>query len=212
MLLWFVVGLVALVVGAEWLVRGSSRLALTFGISPLVVGLTVVAFGTSAPELAVSVQSTWSGQVDIAMGNIIGSNIFNILCVLGSAALVAPLMVHQQIIRQEVPILIGASLLAWAMAADGHIERWQGLVLAALVVAYTVLLIRQSRRALAAEADPDADDPAAEGWLTHWSVQVLLVLAGLALLVQGSRWWCRGRAGWWIRRPISPAYWASARR
>lgn len=188
MLLWFVVGLVALVVGAEWLVRGSSRLALAFGISPLVVGLTVVAFGTSAPELAVSVQSTWSGQVDIAMGNIIGSNIFNILCVLGSAALVAPLMVHQQVIRQEVPILIGASLLVWAMAADGHIERWQGLVLTALVVAYTVLLIRQSRLALAAEADSEADDPGAGEWWNHWTVQVLLVLAGLVLLVQGSRW------------------------
>jgi cation:H+ antiporter len=119
-MLWFVLGLVALVVGAELLVRGASKLALSFGISPLVVGLTVVAFGTSAPELAVSVQSAWSGQVDIALGNVVGSNIFNVLFILGLSALIVPLVVHQQIIRQEVPVMIGASLLLWALARRRH--------------------------------------------------------------------------------------------
>jgi cation:H+ antiporter len=130
-MLFFVLGLVALVFGAELLVRGASKLALSFGISSLVVGLTVVSFGTSAPELAVSVQSTWSGQVDIALGNVVGSNLFNVLVILGLSALITPLIVHQQLIRQEVPVMIGASLLLWAMAASGGISRWEGWLLVA---------------------------------------------------------------------------------
>jgi len=102
-LIAFVIGLLALVGGAELLVRGASRLALSFGISPLVVGLTVVAFGTSSPELAVSVQSAWSGQVDIALGNVVGSNVFNVLFILGVSALIVPLLVAQQLIRQAWP-------------------------------------------------------------------------------------------------------------
>ncbi len=116
---WFALGLVALVAGAELLVRGASKLSLSFGISPLVVGLTVVAFGTSAPEMAVSVQSALAGQVDIAIGNVVGSNIFNVLLILGASALITPLIVNQQLIRQEVPVMIAVSLLAWALAADG---------------------------------------------------------------------------------------------
>jgi cation:H+ antiporter len=189
-MLWFILGLIALVAGAELLVRGASKLALSFGISPLVVGLTVVAFGTSAPELAVSVQSAWSGQVDIALGNVVGSNIFNVLFILGVSALIVPLVVHQQIIRQEVPVMIGASLLLWALAADGGISRWEGLLLASLVVAYTFIIIRQSRRetaAIKAEYD-EAFDGGAKGWDAHWGVQILLILAGLALLVLGANW------------------------
>ena len=102
----FFLGLGTLVAGAHILIRGASQLALSFGISPLVVGLTIVAFGTSAPELAVSVQSAWSNQVDLALGNAVGSNIFNILLVLGVSALVAPLVVARQVIRQEVPFMI----------------------------------------------------------------------------------------------------------
>ncbi|MEW5891605.1 MAG: calcium/sodium antiporter [Pseudomonadota bacterium] len=190
----FIFGLIALVLGAELLVRGASRLALTLGISPLVVGLTVVAFGTSAPEMAVSVQSAWSGQVDIALGNAVGSNIFNVLVILGLSALITPLVVHQQVIRQEVPVMIGASLLLWALALDGGISRWEGFLLAGLVVGYTVLLIRQSRRETAAvQAEVDAEYSEAfaapsKAWQRHWGVQVLLVLAGLTLLVLGSQW------------------------
>ena len=113
-LLFFVLGLVALVAGAELLVRGASKLALSFGISSLVVGLTVVAFGTSAPEMAVSVQSAWSGRVDIALGNVVGSNIFNVLFILGLSALVTPLVVRQQVIRQEVPVMTAVTLLVLA--------------------------------------------------------------------------------------------------
>ncbi|NTV87305.1 MAG: calcium/sodium antiporter [Burkholderiaceae bacterium] len=189
-MLWFALGLIALVVGAELLVRGASKLAISFGISPLVVGLTVVAFGTSAPEMAVSVQSAWSGQVDIALGNVVGSNIFNVLFILGASALIVPLVVHQQIIRQEVPVMIGASLLLWAMAADGGISRWEGLLLASLIVGYTIVIIRQSRRetaAIRAEYD-EAFEGGAQAWDAHWGVQILLILAGLALLVLGSNW------------------------
>lgn len=200
-MLLFVIGLVALVLGAELLVRGASKLALSLGITPLVVGLTVVAFGTSAPELAVSVQSAWSGQVDIALGNVVGSNIFNVLVILGLSALITPLVVHQQVIRQEVPVMIGASLLLWALALDGGIGRWEGFLLAGLVVGYTVLLIRQSRReTAAAQAEVDAEyaeafDGPPKGWDAHWGVQLLLILAGLALLVLGARWLVEAAVG-----------------
>ncbi len=190
-LLFFALGLGALVLGAELLVRGASRLALSIGISPLVVGLTVVAFGTSAPELAVSVQSAWSGQVDIAIGNVVGSNIFNILAILGLSALIVPLVVHQQVVRQEVPILIAASLLLWGFAADGAIGRTEGAVFSFLLVFYTVFVIRQSRRETAAVRAEYAQDIVGEepgGWGAHWAMQVLLIVAGLALLVLGARW------------------------
>jgi len=150
----------------------------------------VVAFGTSAPEMAVSVQSAWSGQVDIALGNVVGSNIFNVLFILGLSALIVPLVVHQQIIRQEVPVMIGASLLLWAMAADGGISRWEGLLLASLVLGYTIIIIRQSRRETAAvkAEHEEAFDGGAKGWDAHWGVQILLILTGLALLVLGANW------------------------
>jgi cation:H+ antiporter len=185
-LLYFSLGLAALILGAELLVRGASRLALALGISPLVVGLTVVSFGTSSPELAVSVQSAWSGQVDIALGNVVGSNIMNVLLILGASALVMPLVVHRQLIRQEVPLMIGASLLLWALAADGGISRGDGLLLVGLLVGYTLLLIRQSRRGA---ADPQAQAAAPAGsWDAHWAVQLALMLAGLGLLTLGSDW------------------------
>ena len=189
-ILWFALGLIALVAGAEALVRGASKLSLSFGISPLVVGLTVVAFGTSAPEMAVSVQSAWSGQVDIAIGNVVGSNIFNVLFILGVSALITPLLVNQQVIRQEVPVMIAVSLLLWALAADGGIGRWDGVLLFALIVAYTVLVIRQSRRETRAIRD-EYDEAFAAGpsaWDSRLPVQLALIAVGLGLLVLGSEW------------------------
>lgn len=189
-MLWFIPGLIALVLGAELLVRGASKLALSFGISPLVVGLTVVAFGTSSPELAVSVQSAWSGRVDIALGNVVGSNIFNILFILGMSALITPLVVHRQLVRQEVPLLVGVSFLLWALASDFGVGRWDGLLFVALLVGYTILVIRQSRRDTAADRETNGDAPPQDGtaWDRHWGVQLLLVAAGLALLILGSNW------------------------
>ncbi len=189
-LLFFVLGLVALVAGAELLVRGASKLALSFGISPLVVGLTVVAFGTSAPEMAVSVQAALSGQVDIALGNVVGSNIFNVLFILGLSALIIPLLVARQLIRQEVPIMIGASLLLFALAWDGGLSRYDAALMFGLLLAYTVFLIWQSRReskALAAEGTAETAS-GKSSWDNYWGVQVLLIAAGLALLVLGADW------------------------
>ena len=184
----FVLGLTALVAGAEALVRGASRLAVAWGISPLVVGLTVVAFGTSAPEMAVSVDAALSGTTGLAIGNVIGSNIANVLLILGVSALVAPLLVDEQIIRQEIPVMIGASLLVVVMALDGNIGRIEAVLLFALVIAYTVFLVVQSRRATQATTDEFASEIPTSQWDRHWGVQAALVLGGLALLVLGAEW------------------------
>lgn len=184
----FLLGLAALVVGAEALVRGASRLAVSWGISPLVVGLTVVAFGTSAPEMAVSVGAALSGTADIALGNVVGSNIANVLLILGLSALIAPLVVHEQIIRQEIPIMIGASLIVVAMALDGTIGRVESTLLFVLLVAYTVFLVVQSRRASQASSDEYAGEIPRGRWDRHWGVQVAMVLVGLGLLVLGANW------------------------
>lgn len=187
--LFFLLGLAALVVGAELLVRGASRLALSVGISPLVIGLTIVAFGTSTPELAVSVNAALSGSPDIAIGNVIGSNIANVLLVLGISALIVPLIVHEQIIRQEVPIMIGASVIFVAMALDGNISRNEAGILFALVLCYTVFLIVQSRRASLQTVDTfEAEMPPDAKWDRHWSVQLALIIVGLILLVFGADW------------------------
>lgn len=188
-ILLFILGLVALVAGAELLVRGASRLATTMGISPLVVGLTVVAFGTSSPEVAVSVNAALSGNTDLAVGNVVGSNIFNVLFILGVSALITPLVVHAQIIRQEIPILVGASLILIAMCADERIALVESVMLLTALVAYTVFLIVQSRK----ESQPIQDEYAAENagksqWDKPVWVQIVLILAGLYLLVQGSEW------------------------
>jgi len=192
-------GLVALILGAQLLVRGASRLALSFGISPLVVGLTVVAMGTSSPELAVSVQGAWSGQTDLALGNVVGSNIFNVLFILGMSALITPLVVAGQVIRQEVPIMIGASLLLFACALDGAIGRLEGGVFLLGLVAYTLFLIVQSRRNQANSNDIDA----AGGWDARLPGQLALVGGGLLLLVMGSNWLVSGAVALATRLGVS---------
>jgi cation:H+ antiporter len=188
--IFLVLGLVLLIAGAELLVRGASRLALRFGISPLVVGLTVVAFGTSAPELAVSVQAGLAGQSDIAAGNIVGSNIFNVLFILGLAALILPLAVSQQLVRLDVPLMIGVSLLFWIMALDGRIGRFDGLLLVVGIAAYTLFAIRQGRRdGPPIETQHAQEFGAANGaWLGRLPVQLALIASGLALLVLGASW------------------------
>jgi cation:H+ antiporter len=185
---FFVLGLGALVLGAELLVRGASRLALAVGISPLVVGLTVVAFGTSAPELAVSIGAALGGKADIAVGNVVGSNIANVLLILGISALIVPLAVNNQVIRQEAPIMAGGSLLLLVFALDGDIDRFEGGVLFAALLAYTVYLIRQSRAASVTDQKQLAGGIPNTPWAGRRSVQLVLILAGLALLVVGAQW------------------------
>jgi cation:H+ antiporter len=196
-LMLFVAGLAGLVVGANLLVRGAGKLALSFGISPLVVGLTIVAFGTSAPEVAVSVAAVLGGKADMAVGNVVGSNIFNVLFILGLSALIVPLVVNRQLIRQEVPIMFGVSLLMGWLALDGRIQAWEGGLLLAIMAGYTVFLIVQSRResrasALDASAETPPDDeltpPAPTDWDAKLPAQLALMVGGLALLVLGSDW------------------------
>ncbi len=187
----FLLGLVTLIAGAEALVRGASKLALSFGISPLVVGLTVVAMGTGAPELAVSVRAALEGQPDIAMGNVVGSNIANVLLVLGVSALVVPLVVAQQLIRQELPVMMAVGLLLYALGANGELGKIDGVLLLAVLVVYTVFLIWQSRsptRQLAHEAEAELDHLSLGAWDRLWGVQLALVTVGLGLLVLGADW------------------------
>jgi cation:H+ antiporter len=186
---FLVLGLVLLVVAAELLVRGSSRLGLRFGLSPLVVGLTIVAFGTSSPELAVGISAGLLGQSHIAVGNIVGSNIFNVLVVLGVSALITPLVVQQQLVRFDVPLAIGVSLIFLLMALDGNIGLLDGLLLTAGIVSYTVFAIRQSRQESAAINDEYSQEFAsAGGLLDRLSMQLLAIVAGLLLLVLGAHW------------------------
>ena len=154
---WFAVGVVALVVGAESLVRGSSRLAARSGLSPVVIGLTVVAFGTSAPELAVSIGAAAGGESEIALGNVVGSNIANVLLVLGLSAVVGGgLAVAQRIVRVDVPIMIVLSALVLVLGLDGRIGRVDGAVFVGVLTVYLVWTVRS------AIGDPDADDEETE--------------------------------------------------
>ena len=153
--LLLIAGLVLLVVGGELLVRGASSVAAVFGISPLVIGLTVVAFGTSSPELAVSIQAGLSGTPDIAVGNVVGSNIFNVLFILGVCALILPLLVSRQLVRREVPIMIGTSFLLLILSLDGAIGLIDGLLLFASLIGYIAWSIITSRQETAAAKGSD---------------------------------------------------------
>ncbi len=186
--LLFIAGLALLVLGAEFLVRGASKLALSAGISPLVVGLTVVAYGTSSPEMAVSVQAAISGRNDLAVGNVVGSNIFNVLFILGASALISRLVVARQLVHQEVPIMIGVSLLLLLLCLDGRVSFVDGALLVGLLVGYTVFVIVQSRRELKMEAGAGESSGDGSGWDRHWAMQALLVVGGLGLLVLGANW------------------------
>jgi cation:H+ antiporter len=186
----FILGIGLLLLGAELLVRGASQLAAALGISPLVIGLTVVAFGTSSPELAVAIQSSALGQSDIALGNVVGSNIANILLILGLAAVITPLAVAQQLIRQDVPIVIVVSVLVLILAWDGTISRLDGTLLAGGMLAYILFAIGQSRkesarvRAEYAEAF-GIEQPRAK---PRWWLHLTSILVGLGMLTLGSRW------------------------
>lgn len=186
---YFIAGLLFLIVGAEALIRGSSRLAAFLGIPPLVIGLTVVAFGTSSPELAVSLKAALSGQAGIALGNVVGSNIFNVLFILGLSALVAPLVVSQQLVRFDVPLMTVLSMLALFLGWDGKFSRLDGLLLFAGLVAYSGLLVYRSRRQKAAIKYETTGESSTRRVIKGGLIwNVCLVAGGLTLLILGSRW------------------------
>lgn len=186
----FLAGVGLLVGGAELLVRGAAGIAAKAGLSSIVIGLTVVAMGTSTPEFAVSARDALGGDGDLAIGNVVGSNIANVLLILGVSALVGGgLVVAERIVRTDVPLMVGASLLVVLMALDGSIARLEGLLLVVLLVVYIVWTVRGARRedaAVVAEND-EAIDPEALA-RTPMVAAVGLVLGGLALLVLGAQW------------------------
>lgn len=188
-----IAGLVLLVFSADWLVKGASKIAAAVGISPLVVGLTVVAFGTSAPELAVSVMSAFKGEADLAVGNVVGSNIFNVLFILGISALIVPLVVNQQLIRFDVPVMIGVSFLALALCLDMNISRADGILLFALAIAYTVFLIHQSKKESNAKVLTEYEQEyGKEAGKPEWLKNLALIIVGIGGLVLGSKWLVNG--------------------
>jgi cation:H+ antiporter len=186
--IWSAAGRALLELGTESLVRRASRLASSLGVSPLVIGLTVVAFGTSTPEMAVSVHASLAGNPDIAIGNVVGSNIGNVSLILGISALIVPLLVNAQIIRKEVPIMISASPLLLVLALDGSISHIDAGILFTLIIVDTSFLIMQARRTTPIQAVRSPEAPERFLWNRHWAVQLLLIGVGLAALVIGSRW------------------------
>jgi cation:H+ antiporter len=180
-------GLVLLAAGAEGLVRGSSALALRLGVTPLVVGLTVVAFGTGSPELFVSVEAAYRGESGIALGNVVGSNISNVALILGLSALARPMKVRSELIRREVPLMIAVTLLLCLLLLfDGTLGRVEGVILAAGSVAYTAFAYVAARRdrskTVAEEFKEALTGPRRAAW-----IDVAFVVAGFALLLVGAR-------------------------
>ena len=189
-----ILGCVLLIVGAEGLVRGASRLALRFGWSPWLVGLTVVAFGTSAPELLVSLQAVTQGHGALSAGNVMGSNIFNALLICGIAALIAPLSVAKELFRVDAWVVLGTALLSGALALDGRWGAVDGVLLLSAFFIYMIYLFRGARKT------PDESDSSAEAPLPFGWAQAAQLVLGLGALVLGASWTTTGAVGlatWW---------------
>ena len=182
-LLYGAAGLVLLYYGAEFLVKGGVKIAQKMKISPLVVGLTLVAFATSAPELVVSVDASLKGHGDISIGNVVGSNICNIALILGVCAMITPLTVNKKLFKVDVPLMIGSAAVLSIFCLMSHgVNRWQGLILFAGIITYTVTSIRTARKEESgnAEAGEDSSD-------VNLLVAVLFVAGGLGMLVGGAK-------------------------
>ena len=181
-----VVALLLLFGGAELLVKGSASLAARAGLTPLVIGLTVVAFGTSSPELAVSLKAAYAGQGDVAVGNVVGSNVLNIAVILGLSAVICPISVHLQLIKVDVPIMILVSVLLPVLLSDGRLGRVEGGLLCAGIVVYTIFNVMMARKGAAAEVESEFAESVPKS-TKHWSFDLVLIGGGLATLVVGSR-------------------------
>ncbi len=181
-------GFVGLIVGGELLVRGASNIAAALKVPALVIGLTVVALGTSAPELAVTVESCYAGEADLAVGNIVGSNLANLLLILGLAAIVAPLTVSSQLFRLDIPVMIAAAIALFALGSDGSFSRGEGVALVVAMVMYLGWTMREARRESRKLKDEYADMAPHDVPATPktFVVNTIVGLAGLALLVYGA--------------------------
>ena len=205
-LLGIVVGLVLLYYGAEFLVGGAASLALNWGVSPLVAGLTVVAYGTSLPELVVSLRAAFSGESGMALGNIVGSNIFNVGIILGLAALIQPIEVRQRVVRFDIPLMLLLSILFAVVLWSGKVERWMGAGFVVLLVLYTVGQIWFARRRPAGAEVVETPSGGLENLLEVEEPEVpepsgrplwdtFLILVGIVLLALGGEALVRGGIG-----------------
>lgn len=180
-----IIGLVLLTLGAEGLVRSGSSIALRMGVKPLVVGLTIIAFGTGSPELVVAVKSAFYGNSAIALGSVVGSNISNTALILGVAAMVYPLKAEAQVVKREIPLMILITAMLWLLIADGELGRIDGIILLVSSVLYTFLvyfLARRSKEKEIHETFAEAiDEPTGKTWL-----DILLLIGGIGLLVLGA--------------------------
>lgn len=182
--LLMVVGFVLLYFGAEWLIRGGVKIALRFGLTPLVVGLTIVAFGTSSPELVVSINASLSNSGDLAVGNIVGSNICNIALILGLAAVIRPVIVDIQLLRFDVPVVLVASVVLFLFLMDGALGRIEGLILFSSLLIYIALSLHIARRSQQHMQEEFAEGiPSTAGGLFK---DIFLILIGLGMLVLGA--------------------------
>lgn len=185
-------GVGALYFGAEYLVRGAARLAKRFGVSPIVIGLTVVSLGTSAPELTVSLIAALGGRPDVAVGNVLGSNLANIGLVLGLTALIRPLSVHAQIVRREVPVMLIFTIIAFPLLLDATVSRGDGVILFGLLIAYLIFLLRAAEDetdAVVGEFEAYVGPPATEEEKAARAVFAALgmvVIGGIGLVVGGT--------------------------
>jgi len=184
-----IIGLVCLFIGGDWLVRGASRLAQSFGISALVVGLTVVAFGTSTPELLVSVSAALSGSPDITVGNVVGSNISNIGLILGLSGLIYPIAVHVNLLRREIPIMLAVTILVFLMFQDTVISRVDGLILVVALVLFIVFMIVS---ALRDKSSQDSDDKVSDTNeektpVVNRGKELFRLLVGIVVLMAGAQ-------------------------
>lgn len=191
-----IIGLVVLIFGGELLVRGATRLALKLKISPLVVGLTIVAFGTSAPELFISLKSALAGSPDIAIGNVVGSNICNLTLILGLTAVITPIPVGRNSIRIDWPMAMGGAFLAYLWMMDGVVSTVEGIILVSMLAAYTFFIVRKSRNetndALNANLEADIDPEINAANTKRTVIDILLVIAGCIGLYFGSDWFVFG--------------------
>ncbi|NJN27872.1 MAG: calcium/sodium antiporter [Cyclobacteriaceae bacterium] len=183
-----IIGLIVLIVGGDYLVKGASSIALRLHLSPLVVGLTIVAFGTSAPELVISIQSAVSGSPDLAMGNVVGSNICNLALVLGLTAVINPVKVQSNSIQVDWPVTMGSALLLYLTVREGFLEFWEGVLFVVLLLLYLVFIIRQSRKDVKAmqkmmDQDDIPDAPSKQIWKDLGFIAI-----GCLGLYYGSEW------------------------
>jgi cation:H+ antiporter len=199
---WFLAGLAALIIGSEFVVRGGSRMAHQLGVGPIVIGLTVVSIGTSVPELAIGVVAATEGSASLAVGNITGTNVVNLLLILGLSALIRPLAMQMRTLRIDLPIMAAAALLLWGLALNGTLSRLDGLVLVLCAIVYTVVVIRTSRREspqaldeFSAEYGEDKPEPSQESAGGGLARNTVLLAVGIAIIVVGADWLVDGAVG-----------------